>query len=283
MSDIRKPVVASMFYPDDRINLKRMINTFLSNVPDDVPEFLIKKGVDLPFGIVAPHAGYFYSGQSAAYGYTLLKDRSVDTIILIGPSHSIAVNGLAATRFKAYETPLGEVPINRAFTEALVDSSDGVIDYLDSAHIQEHSLEVQLPFLQETLEGQFRIVPLVMGMQNYANVQAAAKAIHDTLSAYDKSAVIVISSDLSHYYKDEAARKMDKKLIGLVEAMDAKKLCDALDSREVEACGGGPIAILLEAAKLAERGNVKTLDYRTSADASNDYTRVVGYLSAAVW
>lgn len=283
MSDIRKPAVASMFYPDDRINLRRMINTFLSNVPEEVGQFFVKKGIDHFFGIVSPHAGYFYSGQTAAYGYSLLRDRSVDTVVVIGTSHTVALNGYAATRFKAFETPFGEVPVDRAFGEALVDASGGVIDYLDSAHISEHSVEVQLPFLQETLEGPFRIVPLVMGLQSYKSVQAGAKAIADTLSVYDKTALIVISSDLSHYYPDADARKMDKHFAGLVEAMDAQALCKALDSRDVEACGGGSVATLLEAAKLCEKPNVRVLDYRTSADASKDTSRVVGYMSAAVW
>ncbi|OHD57097.1 MAG: AmmeMemoRadiSam system protein B [Spirochaetes bacterium GWF1_51_8] len=283
MSEIRKPAVASMFYPDEKINLKKMINTFLSNVPDDVTEYFIKKRIDNLFGIISPHAGYVYSGSVAAHAYALLKQKAVDTIILIGPSHYNQFSGYALTHFSAFETPLGEIPVDEKLTAIINERGRNVFEYVDTAHIREHSIEVQLPFLQTTLINNFKIVPILMGEQTISNVTLGADILKDVLSTYDKSYLIVISSDLSHYYSDEAAHKLDDRFLEIVEGMDAQKLMQALSVGETEACGGGPVAVLLELAKKMSRGSIRNLVYNNSGDTSGDYSRVVGYLASAVW
>lgn len=281
--DIRNPAYASMFYPGDKINLKRMIKTFLSNVPAENTDFLKKQNIDNIFGIISPHAGYTYSGQVAAFGYSLLKDLTIDTIIIIGPSHHIAFEGFSLSKFKAYDTPLGEIPLDKELINLLIENGNGVFDYLDSAHIKEHSIEVQLPFLYSTLINNFSIVPIIMGEQSYENVVAGAKAIFASLQEYDKSTLFVISTDLSHYYDDKRARKLDEKFISILNQMDAHKLMEAVLLGEIEGCGVGPVAVFLELANYIGKTNLKNLVYKNSGDTSGDYSKVVGYLSAVVW
>jgi MEMO1 family protein len=281
--DVRKAAYASMFYPEDKLNLKRMIKTFLSNVPSENADFIKKQNIDNIFGIISPHAGYIYSGQVAAFGYSLLKGMTIDTIIIIGPSHHIAFEGFSLCNFKAYDTPLGEIPIDREFSKLLIENGNGVFDYLDSAHTKEHSIEVQLPFLYSTLINNFSIVPIIMGEQSYENVVTGATAIAASLEKYDKSTLFVISTDLSHYYNDKRARELDEKFIDILNQMDAHKLMEAISHNEIEACGAGPVAVFLELANQLGKKNIKNLIYKNSGDTSGDYSKVVGYLSATVW
>jgi hypothetical protein len=281
--DIRKPVVASVFYPEDKLNLKRMIKTFLSNVPSDITEFLIKSNIDNIFGLIVPHAGYVYSGQVASFGYSLINEKSFDTVVLIGPSHRTYFEGFSLCRFKAYGTPFGEIPIDTKFSEALIKNGGGIFDYLDSAHTFEHSIEVQLPFLYSTLINNFEIVPIVMGEQSYENAVAGASVIAETLKETDKSALFIISTDLSHYHSDEMARELDDRFMKILSSMNAKKLIETVNQGDVEACGAGPVAVFIEIAKKMGKNNIKNLVYKNSGETSGDYSRVVGYLSSVIW
>jgi hypothetical protein len=284
MHDVRPPAVASMFYPDDRINLTRMINGFLSEVPDENREFFQKNRVDHLFGLISPHAGYVYSGPVAAHAYDLLRGRSVDTVILIGPSHFTHFAGFSLPFFKAFETPLGEVELDEPFIHKLLEDGGGVFDTIHSAHIKEHSLEVQLPFLQEVLEDfPFKIVPVLMGEQTWQSVHKGAEVLSEILKIDDKHFLIVVSTDLSHYHTDAEAREMDAKTIQFFENLDAQALMRGMHTGEIEACGMGPVAVLLETARILGYTNFRTLDYRTSGDSSGDLSRVVGYVSAALW
>ncbi len=283
MEEIRKPAVASMFYPDDTINLKRMINNYLSNVPSAIPEFFKKNAIDNLLGVIAPHAGYIYSGQVAAYSYSLLKQKEYDTIILIGPSHFTSFEGFALPFYKAFETPLGKISLEQELLNSLVKKSGGLFDFINTAHIKEHSLEVQLPFLQSVLSNDFKIVPVLMGEQSYKNALDAAETLFEVLKNYDRHYLFVISTDLSHYHSDEEARDMDNELIRVVSLMDAKKLLEESSAGKIEACGTGPLAVMLELARLFNKNGIKILVYKNSGETSRDYSRVVGYLSAAIW
>ncbi len=283
MEEIRKPAVASMFYPDDTINLKRMINQFISNVPADSTDFFKKNAFDNIFSIIVPHAGYIYSGQVAAYSYSLLKQKEYDTIVLIGPSHFTYFEGFALPYYKCFETPLGKINLDQDLLNQLVKKSNSFFDYINTAHIKEHSLEVQLPFLQSILTNDFQIVPILMGEQSYKNALEAAETLYEVFKNYDKHFLFVISTDLSHYHSDEEARSMDNELITTLSRMDAKKLLEESKEGKLEACGIGPIAVVLELARLFNRTKIKVLVYKNSGETSNDYERVVGYLSAAVW
>ncbi len=175
MDEVRKPAVASLFYPDDTINLKRMINNYISNVPNETVDYFKKNAVDNYFGIIVPHAGYVYSGQIAAYAYSLIKQKSIDTVILIGPSHFTFFEGFALSYYKSFKTPLGEIPVDIELIKSLADIGKGTFDYVNTAHVKEHSLEVQLPFLQTVLNGDFKIVPILMGEQTVRNVKLGWK------------------------------------------------------------------------------------------------------------
>lgn len=283
MDDIRMPAVASMFYPDDRINLKRMLNQYLSSVPESLEDFMHRNRVDRLFGLISPHAGYVYSGPVAACGFSLLKDAKVDTVVLIGPSHFTLFDGFAMSFHKAFRTPLGDVPVDTAFCELLAAEGRGVFDYLNAAHSREHSLEVQIPFLQSVLEDGFKIVPLLMGSQDLDNVMAGAQVLERVLKKNDSSVLFVISSDLSHYHDGRTAAAMDKELIGLIEDMNVTELVRKTESHSLEACGAGPISVFLELSRRTGHSSLRTLLYQHSGQVSGDNARVVGYLSAAVW
>ena len=233
--------------------------------------------------MVVPHAGYIYSGQVAAYAYSLLRATSYETVILIGPSHYNYFEGFAIPYYQSFETPLGEIEVDTEFCSALAEQGKGVFDFMNTAHVREHSLEVQLPFLQTVMKENFKIIPILMGAQNYRNAQYGAETLAEILKNYEKHYTIVISTDLSHYHGDAEARKMDAEWIALAEQMNAKRMLQHIETKAVEACGAGPVATFLETAHLLGKTNYKTLVYKNSGDTSGDTSRVVGYASAAVW
>ena len=283
MNEVRKPAVASMFYPDDTINLKRMINSFISNVPSETTDYFKKNSIDNFFGIIVPHAGYVYSGQVAAYAYSLLKQKSIDTIILIGPSHFTFFEGFALSYYKAFKTPLGDIEVDVDLINRISTEGKGSFDFINTAHVKEHSLEVQLPFLQTVFNGDFKIVPILMGEQTYKNIEEGAEILYKIFKDYEKHYLFVISSDLSHYHSDNQAKILDRRFIEILENMKSKQLIEEANSGGIEACGSGPICVFLELAEKLNKNNIKTLVYKNSGDISGDYSKVVGYLSAAVW
>lgn len=283
MDDVRKPAVASMFYPDDAINLKRIINNYLSDVPDEITDYFKMNRIDNLLGVIVPHAGYTYSGMIASYAYSLFRQKSIDTVIMIGPSHFTNFEGFALPYFKAFETPLGEIDVDVEFMEMLAEKGVGVFDYVNSSHIKEHCLEVQLPFLQTVLNDGFKIVPILMGEQTLKNAEDGAEILAGILKNYEKHTMIVISTDLSHYHTGDEAKVMDQECITLIEHLNSKRLMQEVKAGNIEACGAGPVAVLLEVGRLLYHNNIKTLVYKNSGDVSGDYSRVVGYLSAVLW
>lgn len=256
MTDVRAPAVAGMFYPANPVELGRTVRGFLASVS--------AKGEGGLKAVIAPHAGYVYSGPIAASAYALLKEMKgqIERVVLIGPSHRVGFRGLALCTAKSYAIPGKEIPIDRE-TEARLAKMPGV-GLLDSAHLSEHSLEVHLPFLAEVL-GDFRLVPIVAGQADpdlVANVLEAVWGGPETL--------IVISTDLSHYHDYETARQIDAKTVAAIERLDA----GFLDGDH--ACGAVAVAGLLEAAR-RHHMTVKTLDVRNSGDTAGPRDRVVGY------
>ena len=283
MDEIREPCVAGLFYPDDTINLKRLINSYLSSVDSKTVEFFKKNSIDSIWGVIAPHAGYIYSGGVAAYSFFPLKNKKIDTVILIGPSHRAYFKGFALSYSKGFSTPLGVVEVDKELVNSIIGLSGGVFDFVDSAHQNEHSLEVQLPFIQSVIDEDFKIVPILMGEQSIENVNSGVNILYNVLKDYDKKYLIVISSDLSHYHNSGEAEKMDSVLMKQVEKLDSKSLIEKVEAGSIEACGAGPIALLMELAKKMGKTNVKNLKYKNSGDVSKDYERVVGYLSSVIW
>ena len=270
---IRKPVVAGAFYPGSSKVLKNQITEFMNNAPID-------KEYKNILGIISPHAGYIYSGQCAAYGFNVLKQKDFDLAVVIAPSHRFGSFRYSVGSFDAYTTPLGEVSVDTELTEALLKSDE--FDFHDLAHNSEHSLEVQLPFLQ-MVNPNTKILPILLGSQSAKNSQNLSKVLSELFKERLEKTVFIISSDLSHYHDKETASKMDLLLAENVEKNDIEELEKNINFHNVEACGFGGILTLLHLAKILGYNKIETLKYTHSGDVSGDYSQVVGYLSSIVY
>ncbi|MDD1606818.1 MAG: AmmeMemoRadiSam system protein B [Methylococcaceae bacterium] len=251
----RQPAVAGSFYPANPQQLHQMLNQYLHDA---------KTSPKAPKAIIAPHAGYIYSGPIAASAYARLKNAhdSIKRVVIIGPSHRVGFNGLAVSQADAFITPLGSIPVDRQAIHAIVQLP--FVEYIEQAHSHEHSLEVQLPFLQAMLDD-FSIVPIVAGDASPEQVSQVLKLLWG-----GDETLIVISSDLSHYYDYKAAQKLDKATSTAIENLQYEQL------DYESACGRVPISGLLKLAR--DNGlTVKNIDLRNSGDTAGDKQRVVGY------
>ncbi|MBN2157824.1 MAG: AmmeMemoRadiSam system protein B [Spirochaetes bacterium] len=266
----RRPAVAGSFYPSSPQRLESMIKEYLGEAKGSVQGEVV--------GLVSPHAGYVYSGPVAAYSYGLLSGSGVNCAVILAPSHRARFNGAAVLTDGIYETPLGDVSIDADIGQNLINR-DG-FGVIREAHEMEHSLEVQVPFLQKVLDT-FTIVPLIVGTVDLDICRGLAAGIHEAMSAVKKRYVVVISTDLSHYYAYETARTMDGKFIDALASMDEKKVKDVISSGKAEACGEGPILAGMALCKLLGAERVEVLKYANSGDTAGSKDQVVGYLSAA--
>jgi AmmeMemoRadiSam system protein B/AmmeMemoRadiSam system protein A len=270
----RSAAVAGSFYPSDA----RKIQSMLSGFFDNTKRIQINGRI---IGIVSPHAGYVYSGQVAAHAYSTLKDRNIKRAIVLSPSHTVSFKGASIYNGDAYETPLGQIPVDKDFCQQLAKQSVS-LQFSDIGHQNtgraraEHALEVQLPFLQHVL-GEFQLVPIIFGEQSYATCRAVGEALA-TAIGNDEHTVIVASSDLSHYHPYDEAVSLDKKLLNAVEEWDYYNVSRNCQTRHWEACGGGPIVALMIAADKLGANISRVLKYANSGDvAQGDKTHVVGY------
>jgi len=267
---IRPPAVAGRFYPDNPVELRRMIENFLHEAATPTgsacgTEAGLSWRRPVPKALIAPHAGFHYSGPVAASAYAQLAPvRDVlKHVVLLGPSHYVLFDGIAASSVQAFATPLGTVPVDTAAIAGICSRLPQV-SVRDDAHADEHALEVQLPFLQVVL-ADFKIIPLLVGEASDKEIEAVIEA----LWGGDETR-FVISSDLSHYHDYETAQATDTETARIIESLDAGKLHGDL------ACGFRPICGLLSAAK--ERGlRCCSVDLRNSGDMSGDRDHVVGY------
>ncbi|RMG29197.1 MAG: AmmeMemoRadiSam system protein B [Gammaproteobacteria bacterium] len=256
MARIRPPAVAGAFYPEDPAELAAMIDDYLAAADVAAPP---------PKALIAPHAGYVYSGPVAAHAYAPLRQRAgqIRRVVLLGPSHRVPFRGLAAPTADYFRTPLGDVPIDRAAIERVLDLPQ--VSLRDDAHAWEHSLEVHLPFLQRVLGPTFSLVPLVVGDATYEEVQEVLDRLWD-----GDETLIVISSDLSHYHDYATARRMDTETSRAIESLQPYAI------EYDQACGRIPVGGLLLAAR--EHGlSGRTLDLRNSGDTAGPKDQVVGY------
>jgi hypothetical protein len=255
MSTIRNPAVSDLFYPGDTAGLQQMVRGYLESVtrPGDPPKALI-----------APHAGYVYSGPIAASVYASLVSAAagIDHVVLLGPSHRVPFYGVATSGADYFRTPLGDIPVDRQAVEALEALPQ--VRRLEAAHAQEHSLEVQLPFLQTVLQA-FELIPLVVG-------DASGEQVAEVLARVwgGDETLIVISSDLSHYHDYLTAQRMDRATSDAIVSLHPERL-DYED-----ACGRIPVqGLLLEAKRLGLQGEL--IDLRNSGDTAGSKDQVVGY------
>jgi MEMO1 family protein len=227
--------------------------------------------------IISPHAGLMYSGPVAAHAYRLLRNRTFDVAVLVGPSHFVGFNGVSIYSSGGFETPYGVAPIDAECARAIAAASPIVVDN-PQAHAREHSLEMQLPFLAH-LAPALPIVPLVMGYQTAATAFALGDALAAALRG--RRALLIASTDLSHYHDARTASALDQVVIDCVSRFDADNLQRALDGRPEHACGGGPTVAVMRAAQAAGARDAVVLNYANSGDVSGDRSAVVGYLAAA--
>jgi hypothetical protein len=272
--EVRPMAVAGSFYPADPAELGKMLDQFLAaaKVPA-VPDLV---------AIVAPHAGYQFSGPVAAYSYALLKGRKPQRVVVIAPSHYEAFDFSSVYDGAAYSTPLGQVPVDREFVNRLVRMDPSIqlsaLGHTPTAEKREHSVEVQLPFLQRVL-GEFKLVPIVMGDQSWEKCRALGVALAKLSAGNDT--LIVASSDLSHYHPYDDAVRIDHKTLQGIEQWDYLSMSSNFDQRNWEACGGGPIIAAMIAAERLGANQARVLKYANSGDATGDRGRVVGYGAVA--
>jgi AmmeMemoRadiSam system protein B len=228
--------------------------------------------------LVAPHAGYKYSGLAASYAYQTVKGKSFTTVIVLSPSHTEYFRGVCVFAGDAYRTPFGDVPVNKTIAQKLI-TDDGAVFMGQKGHGREHAVEVHLPFLQFVL-GDFDFVPVVMGDQSAQYTNVLAEKLRETA---DPSVLIVASSDLSHYYPREFAERLDGRVAKHLNSFDVTGLESDLRSRACEACGGGLIVSTMKAFHSDKHHAMKTLYRCDSGDVSGDTSEVVGYLAAAIY
>ena len=269
---IRRAAVAGAWYPADPQELAAEIDRYLAAAGE-------QRVAGPLFGLVSPHAGLFYSGPVAAYGYGLLRGASDLTAVLVGPSHRSAFAGLALSVRGSWESPFGAVPIDEGLAAALLAQDPLCVD-APRVHRDEHSLEMQLPFLAHLVSG-LKIVPILMGSQSRDEVRRLAHALAGVLPG--RRVLLVASSDLSHYHSAHEARQLDAVVVQHVERLDPDGLLERLEANHEHACGGGPLAAVMSAALALGASRATVLRYGDSGDVgARDKTRVVGYLSAAL-
>jgi hypothetical protein len=275
----RKPAVAGYFYESDEDLLRERIKWCYTHPvgPGRIPTKLgDKRSIK---GLISPHAGYEFSGPVAAFSYLeLAEDGLPDTVLILCPNHTGMGSGLSTMTEGSWLTPLGEVPIDTEFAEKLV-SNYPLLDDEPSAHLREHSCEVQLPFLQELGQG-FKLVPICMMMQDLETSQELGRAIASTVDELDRDMVVIASTDFTHQMPHEVAEAQDAKVLEAIETFDEEEMIKRIITNNVTMCGYGPVATTMAASKAMGARDARILKYATSGDTSGNYTSVVGYGSA---
>jgi hypothetical protein len=268
---IRDPVWAGQFYPADPDRLSSRIESWLDGPAGTGPE--VK-----PAALISPHAGFMYSGRVAAQAYRLIKGRDYHTVVLIGPSHHHGFRGFSIYKEGGYRSPLGVAEVDSGLAEKI--SRWTGYGYVSQAHAKEHSIEVQIPFVQKSLPRAL-ICPIVMGAASRQDISRLSEAL--VRAADDKEILVVASTDLSHFLNRKEARKKDKKTISLIKNLKISALIRKLENRENIMCGGTGVAAVLKYAESLGKPRVEILEYDDSTAGGGPESRVVGYLAAAVF
>jgi MEMO1 family protein len=274
----RPPAVSGIFYPSNPFELQKSLEqTFLDMNfgPGRMPPSLDRKKI---YGIISPHAGYAYSGSVAANGYYQVSNMNYETVIITGPNHYGIGSGVATMRQSLWKTPLGDVEVNTDFADTI--SKNTVIDMDDFSHIRDHCLEVQLPFLQcIRKDDTFRIVPIIMNLQDIETAKDVGKTIAQAITSASTKALLIASSDFTHYEPNEEAHRKDLELIDTILSLDVSSFYAVLERLDISACGYGAIASIMIAVKELGASKAELLRYATSGDTTGDKSSVVGYAS----
>ena len=276
----RLPAQAGTFYPDTEGALRTQIQqSFLHPLgPRGVPTIPGVRNQNL-LGLIVPHAGYKYSGPVAAHSYYHLANAGiVESIIILGPNHTGLGSGVSTMTEGEWSTPLGDVPIDADLAREIVESSD-IVDVEDEAHRKEHSIEVQLPFLQFIYPRRFKFVPICMMLQDLQTSIELGEAIAKVAEKH--GAIVLASSDWTHYQPRAEAQSKDRQAIEEALRMDERRFQEVIEEHSVSACGYGPVTAMIHAAKLRGSKNGRLLSYQTSGDTEGDNSSVVGYAAAS--
>jgi len=275
-ASVRRSVIAGTWYPGDPAELHATVEDFLTQVK---PQPL---GGDL-VGLIAPHAGYVYSGQVAAYAYAQLRAVPAGTftkVVVVSPVHRVYPGRFGVTDKAYYETPLGLVPVDAELLQAV--ERHVVLNRVSQD--MEHSLEIQLPFLQHVL-GEFGLVPIMLGDQDWESAATLGRAVAVAIGGSAPSqgtTLLLASTDLSHFHPYQVAVKLDQLVLDRIAAYDPEGLSRLLAMRKAEACGGGPVAAVMVAAQELGANRATVLKYMNSGDVTGDRSSVVGYGAAAL-
>lgn len=272
----RPAVMAGSWYPGDPGQLRMEVESYLSGAPAPT-------NVGRAVALISPHAGYRYSGKTAGYAFRAVMGKKYELAVVISPYHGGHSAGFLTSVHRAYATPLGEIEIDRQALDQLdgllvKEFGDGLVPI---ANDEEHAIEIELPFLQAALHEDFKLLPIMCTTMQPERLEGLGKALAETLSG--QPAIIVASTDLSHYYKESRAKELDKVMLGQIEALSPEGVLSVQARGKGYACGACAVAAALWAVREMGANSAEVVDYRTSAEASGDHNSVVGYAAVVVY
>ncbi|PIV26073.1 MAG: AmmeMemoRadiSam system protein B [Anaerolineae bacterium CG03_land_8_20_14_0_80_58_20] len=274
-TDVRPSPIAGAWYEGDPQRLARAVDGYLdaANIPALAGDVL---------AVISPHAGHIYSGAVAGYAFAPLRGKSFDLVAVISPFHQMAVQPLITTAHSAYATPLGNVPVDKESMLTLDAALKADLGFGLSPMLRdrEHSLEIELPFLQRALAGGFRLLPVMVRAQEPEVARALGSALAEVLKG--KNALLVASTDLSHFYDQQTANALDAEMLKRFESFQPEQIFEAEHTGKGFACGHAAVAAVLWAARELGADKVQVLHHATSGDVTGDFSQVVGYGAAVV-
>jgi len=269
--DVRPSPIAGTWYEGNPKALAARVDEFLANVePAQVNGQVI--------GVIAPHAGHRYSGQIAAYAFSLFRGLKPDSVVILSPFHDYSLYPLITTSHDAYSTPLGDIEVDKSALNELQENLDIQITAIPKD--REHSLEIELPFIQRVLQNEFKLLPIMVRAQENEIAKKLGTALAKILK--NKNALIIASTDLSHFHDQQTANILDQEMLKRFESFDPESIFEAEQTGKAFACGHASVASAFWAAKGLGADKVQVLNYATSGDATKDYSSVVGYGAAAI-
>jgi AmmeMemoRadiSam system protein B/AmmeMemoRadiSam system protein A len=274
--DVKQPNVAGAFYPENPQELSRSIDSYIASANPQPVEGDI-------FALISPHAGYSFSGRVASFGYALIKNKPYKTVIIIGPSHYYPFSGISVYPQGVFKTPLGALEIDSAFTEKLLNK-DADITFDPAAFRKEHSVEVQLPFIQKVLSG-FKIVPIVMGDCSLSTCQKLSALLKDAIGRR-RDVLVIASTDMYHGYEYQETEAIDTRTLSYVKNMDSQGLYSGLREGTLQLCGGFPVVTTLMLAGELGYNKIEVLKYTNSALVTGNMVKgewTVGYSSSVMY
>ncbi len=275
IAPVRPSPIAGAWYEGNPTALRRAVDDYMDRA--ELPEM---EGEIL--AVIAPHAGHFYSGPVAGYAFASVRGRKPDLVAVVSPMHRPYQDPLLTTAHEAFLTPLGEIPVDKEALSALDAALQPRLGFglTRVSYDEEHSLEIELPFLQRALAGEFKLLPVMARSQSPAAIEALGISLAEVLR--DRNFLLVASTDLSHFYDQSTAKILDSAMLGCFESFDPKAIFDLERSGQGQACGASAVAAVLWAAKGLGADAVRVLRHATSGDVTGDFSSVVGYGAAVV-